>query len=212
MPKQTPFYPRRTLSINVVYNRLERELFTPWRLFHSGKTITVTNCEGKKALFTGDVEFVGSPQEIFWGGFFEPDFKKVITEQIDQTVKDCETHPEFANAALNETADLLQAFSRKAYERMAEIDQRIRGNGDINIIPRRPVEGKIKALDADIDTFIEAARKSSLRWRGLQSLFLKISWSSSIFVIILVGGTASIVAVGWPGLGRFLELIEYLVG
>lgn len=173
MVNQTPFFPKRTLNINVAYDRLERELFGRWTLFDSGKSITVTSCEGKKVHFTGDTEYVGAAQEIFWGGFFEPDFKRVITEQIDQTVKDCKIHPELAQAILNETADLLRKFSRRVYERMAEVDQRIRGQGNPNIAQRRTVEDRIKALNAEIDVFAEAARKllnPSLRWQWLHPL------------------------------------------
>jgi hypothetical protein len=171
----TPFYPKRTLSINVAYTRLERELFSRWTLFHSGKEITVKNSEGKEVRFAGDVKFAGSARELFWGGFFEPDFKKIIKEQLDQTVKDCESHRELAKAALNETADLLRRFSRKVYDRMAEIDQRIRGNGDPNMAQRQAVVDRVKALNADIEVLTEAARKQldpSPRWRWLQ-----LSWS-----------------------------------
>jgi hypothetical protein len=171
MSKQTPFYPKRTLSMNASYNRLERDLFSPWLSFYSGKEISVTNCEGKEVYLAGVIEYGGSLQETFWSGFFEPDFKRVITEQIDQTVKDCEGDREFTNAALKETADLLRVFSRKVYQRMAEIDGRIRGNGDPNMVERRPVEDKIKALNADIDVSIEEAKKrlkSSLRWHWLR--------------------------------------------
>jgi hypothetical protein len=171
MAKQTPLYLRRLLSFNVAYSRLERDLFGPWMLFHSGKEITITNCEGKEVHLTDDGEYAGSLQETFWGGFFEPDFKKLIKEQIDQTVKDCESSPEFMKLVLTETADLLKVFSRKAYERMAEIDSRIRGNRDLNIVEHRPVEDKIKALNADIDVSIGEARKrlkSSLRWHWLR--------------------------------------------
>ena len=173
MVNQTPFFPKRTLSITVAYDRLERALFGRWTLFDSGKGITVTTCEGKKDHFTGDTEYVGAAQEIFWGGFFEPDFKRVITEQTDQTVKDCEIHPELAQAILNETADLLRKFSRRVYERVAEVDQRIRGQGDPNIAQRRTVEDRIKTLNAEIDVFTEAARKllnPSLRWQWLHPL------------------------------------------
>jgi hypothetical protein len=208
--KQTPLYPKRTLAINVAYNRLERELFAHWALFHSGKKIVVTNCEGKAVYFTGGIEFVGSAQEIFWGGFFEPDFKRVIADQIDQTVKDCKCHPELATSALSETAGLLQEFSRKVYKRMAEIDQRIRGKGDPNIVQSRKVEDRIKALNADIEVLTDAARK--LLKLSLRRYWFKKSWSSTVFVGLLVGVTVSIAAMCWSGFERFFGFVEYLFG
>lgn len=174
MVNQTPFYPKRTLAVSIAYNRLERELFSRWAGFYSGKEITVTNCEGRKIHLTGDAEFVGSAREIFWDSFFEPDFKKVIAEQIEQTVKDCQARPELSQAALDETVGLLRELARKVYERMAEVDQRLRGKGDPNIVQRLPVQDKIKSLNADIDVYIGAAKK-------LLSRSLRSSWLNKVF-------------------------------
>ncbi|MBI2985791.1 MAG: hypothetical protein HYY45_03380 [Deltaproteobacteria bacterium] len=168
MPNQTPFYPKRKLAVGNAYTRIDRELITPWVFFNSGKPLKVTNCEGR-ALRYSNVEFEGSPREIFWGGFFEPDFRKVITEQIDQTAKDCEAYPELVDTVLDETADLLREFVQKAYEHLAEIDQRLRGKGYPNSVQRRPVDDKIEAMTSLLDDHIEAAKKLAAlaRWADI---------------------------------------------
>lgn len=70
LPNRTPFYPRRKVAIDEIYDRLNRELLTPWAFFHSGKLITVTNFEGREIRFNGGLEFEGSPRVLFcrsWG-------------------------------------------------------------------------------------------------------------------------------------------------
>ena len=105
MTAQTPFYPKRGLAINDAYNRLVRELFSPWAFFNSGKPITVTNCEGRSVQY-GGLEFSGSPREVFWS-FFDADFKKVITHQIEQTARECESLPDLLEPALSIVAKVL---------------------------------------------------------------------------------------------------------
>jgi TIR domain-containing protein len=155
----TPFYPKRTASLIDAYNRLERELFGPWSLFNSGKPITVSPCEGKP-IQIGDsgVEFSGSVRDIFWR-FFDPDIKKVISDHLEQTVKDCEGMPDLLEEALDETRELLDEFIRRAYERLVHIDQRLRGKGFPNSVAPQNVDGKIQLMKKMLDEHVEAAMR-----------------------------------------------------
>jgi hypothetical protein len=157
MVSSTPFHPKRKTAIADAYSRLDRTLLTDWLMsFHSGKPIM--NCEGRQVQY-GGVEFSGSPREVFWGGFFEPDFRKVITEQINQTVMDCQPYPSLAEPALDETAHLLHDFVAKLYERMAEIDQLLRGKGFPDKVQRRSVGGYISVMNNFIDEHIDGAKQ-----------------------------------------------------
>jgi hypothetical protein len=157
MASSTPYYPKRKTAIDDAYSRLDRTLLTNWHLsFHSGKPIT--NCEGRQVQY-GGVEFSGSPREVFWGGFFEPDFKKVIKEQIDQTVVDSQPYPSLAEPALDEKARMLHDFVRKLYERMAKIDQLLRGKGFPETVQRRSVEDKVSMMNDFIDEHSDAAKQ-----------------------------------------------------
>lgn len=122
---------------------------------------SVTNCEGRTVHYGGATEFEGSPRNVFWGGFFEPCFLKVITEQIDETVLDCHASDDLLDEALDETANLLCAFIERAYERMADIDQRLRGKGYPKSLERKPVHGKIQAMHEAIDEQVDAAKRQS---------------------------------------------------
>jgi len=155
---RTPFYPKRKLAIHGAYDRFERELFGPWSLFNSGKLITVTPCEGKSQQFNGGVEFSGTVRVIFWR-FFDPDIRKVITDQIEQVVKECKELPDFQELALNETRELLKEFVETGYERMAEIDQRLRGKGYPKTVQLRSVGDKFGAMSDFIDEHIDAAKR-----------------------------------------------------
>jgi hypothetical protein len=164
----TPFYPKRDLLLSNAYSRLERELFGPWSLFNSGKSITVTPCEGKPQTLGGGIEFSGSAREIFWR-FFDPDIRKIITDQIQQTVADCESLPHLLEQALNETRELLRALIQKSYERLATIDQRLRGKGFPNSVIPRTITDKLQMMFTFLDEHIEAEKRLAVekRWGNI---------------------------------------------
>jgi hypothetical protein len=104
--------------------------------------------------------------EIFWR-FFDPDIRKLITDHIEQTVKDCEGLPDTLESALNETRELLSDFLRRAYQRLAHIDRALRGKGFPNSVVPQNVEGKIQLMQKMLDEHVEAAiRHAALKQWG----------------------------------------------
>lgn len=153
----TPLYLRRSQVITDTYNHLDRVLFTPWAFFNTGTNVTVSNCEGRQLhIGSTGIEFSGSARDVFWS-FFDADLRKVITEQIDATVKECEGIPALLKPALDETRGLLHGFVARAYERLAEIDQRLRGKGYPNSVSRKPVNGLIRFMQKTVDDYVQAA-------------------------------------------------------
>ena len=168
MVQPTPFYPKRDLALSNAYNRLERELFTPWAFFNSGVSITVTPCEGKPQTFNGSIEFSGSVVDIFWR-FFDPDIRKVITDEIQHTVTDCESLPHLLEQALDETRDLLRTLIENSYRRLSTIDQRLRGKGYPNSVTPRPIDNKLQMMFRFLDEHIEAEKRLGVekRWGNI---------------------------------------------
>jgi hypothetical protein len=113
----------------------------------------------------GAVEFSGSVRELFWR-FFDPDFRKVVTDQIEQTLEDFEDVPDLVEPALNETRELLRDFVCRAYDRLAEIDQHLRGKGYPNSVARKPVQGMIQRMHKMLDELVDGAIQSAAlkRW------------------------------------------------
>lgn len=174
-------------------------MLTPWVFFNAGPPLTVTNCRGRRVHYSG-IEFEGSPREVFWHGFFEPCITDVIVEQIGRTIDDCKDHPELAEAALDEIADLLHLFVEKVYQRMAEIDQRIRGKGFPDRVQRKPVDREISTMNADVDRRIEAAKKLLFKprpWWQRWWTFLLAALAIIASLIAFLGDIASIVSTGW---------------
>lgn len=168
MARPTPFYPKRDLALRNTYDRLERDLFGPWSFFNSGVPITVTPCEGAAQYFNGHLEFSGSVVYIFWR-FFDPDIRKVIIDEIQHTVIDCEPLPQLLEQGLNETRDLLRTLIQKSYQRLATIDQQLRGKGYPNSVTPRPIDDKLQMMFRFLDAHIEAEKRFDVekRWGNI---------------------------------------------
>jgi hypothetical protein len=168
MINQTPFYPKRKLAIEVAFKQLDRELLTRWSFMTAMPHFSATNCEGWTVNYGGG-KFEGSPREVFWGGFFEPDIKKVVTDQIERTLADCEIHLDLAEVALDETHEFLREFVRKVYQRLSDIDRRLRGEGYPERVQPRSVEDKVQMMEAFMIDHIEASKRlaSQKKWGNL---------------------------------------------
>jgi DNA-binding transcriptional ArsR family regulator len=83
--------------------------------------------------------------------------RKVITEQIDATVEECDVIPELLKAALNEIQELLHAFVSRAYERLADIDRRLTGKGYPKSVTPKPVKGLIQSMQNMVNNYVQAA-------------------------------------------------------
>src|SRR5688500_11543957 len=83
------------------------------------------------------VSFDGSPRTIFWGRYIEPFLEDIVLRMLDRTVAYCKEDGHETTSALIETGLLLKPLIRETYDAMADIDQRLRGQGYPNRVARR---------------------------------------------------------------------------
>ena len=142
---------------------------------------------GKEIQYQG-VIFEGSPREVFWGRYIEPFLEDISYRAIDQTIRLCSVKMERLKEPLLEISELLKILVRKAYDLMADVDQRLRGSGFPQNIVKRSVDVEIAAMERFIDDRIKSEiamykppAKSIKFYHEHQFLF----WSISIFLGIL---------------------------
>ena len=68
---RTALYIRIKRKIDAERERLNKDTLTPWTCFHRVKIFQIKKFDGSPIRF-GEIEFSGSPQDVFWNGFIEP--------------------------------------------------------------------------------------------------------------------------------------------
>jgi hypothetical protein len=163
LPDQnTPVHSITSKLVRDEWEKLQRIQITPWALLNSGKPMSVLRFDGSEIRCEG-VTFDGSPRVIFWGRYIEPFIEDISFRVIDQTLALCKEKRQDARPALAETGELLKQLVRDAYNRMAEIDQRLRGKGYPQTVARRNVEPEIAAMSSFIEARLAGERAALSR-------------------------------------------------
>lgn len=151
---RTPLYPLTRAKMI----ELERAISTrleAWRMFPAQNQLEITNFYGKPISYRG-IRYEGSPEEVFWAGFFEP-FMTDAAKTIFQWVIDhCSSQNLDPAEYLAEARDLLRVFVVKTYQAMAETDRVLRGRGFPESVALKQVDHKIKGMDSHIDDLLLA--------------------------------------------------------
>ena len=160
--------------------RLERDSITPWAFMPSGRPFQCKDFHGKAISYQG-VKFTGSPEHVFWGRYIEPFLEDIVGRMVKETLRLGLEKGQKVQKPLLEVGDLLKSIARRAYNRMAEIDQALRGEGFPQRVSRKNVDSKVLKMNEFIDARIRAEiamadqrdkkaaryiRLKTLRWAG----------------------------------------------
>jgi hypothetical protein len=140
--------------IEAEFERLDREAITPWA-FLLTHGVSIQAPDGKKWRYSG-VSFAGSVQEAFWNEFIEPFFRDIVWRSFDATAVFCRDRQMDLKSPLTEIALLLHQGLSRTLGRMAEIDRRLRGNGNPLSVLLRDTEDLRCELSPLIDNRIKA--------------------------------------------------------
>jgi len=145
IPNKTPLYEKTKQIIDDFYANLDKNQLAPWLSFRTDKMPEVKKYYGGTIRYSG-IEFSGSPELVFWGGFIDPFLEHGIVEILEQVVNDALTKQLNPEPCINEATGLLDGVIAKTYNRMAEIDQRLRGKGCPETAKRRDVTDEIEKM------------------------------------------------------------------
>ena len=178
--------------INDEWIKLDQNQITPWISMTAGPAFHCKTFYGKDINYQVD-EYNGSLQHVFWNRYIEPFIEDIVARAIEYTVTLCKKKNQSSKAPLNEVEKLLKSLSVKTYERMADIDQRLRGKGNPQFVKKRDTFSEQSAME-DLITKAVAKEKNMIKkmlWiREFYSNYPFIFW----FIALAVGIAVTLLA------------------
>lgn len=154
IPNHNPsvIYPK-TFKLVSDLDRKYIKLITKWVFLHSGTLVEIPKYDGTFIRYQG-IRFDGSPELVFWKGFIEPYLQNEPLEILNQVAKLAKDTSQDITYCLYEAERLLGVLVQRVYEKMADTDQTLKGDG-IKKGERKDVFGKISGAK----NYIEKHRK-----------------------------------------------------
>ncbi len=185
---RSPAYSFIRERIELEFQKLEKDKLTPWAFFLSGRGLRLTNFFGKEVSYCG-IEFEGSPRTVFWKGFIQPFLQDIASRGFSDTRNFCLAHGVELNKPMEETASLLKAGINGVYHRMSDIDQRLRGKGYPNSVPKYDPEAEIALSEA----FVEERMSAELALTPRKRKTLNTFYEEQKFWFWFIGITVTII-------------------
>jgi len=156
---RTQLYARTKKRIDDIYENIEKEKLNPWIFFKTGKMPQITKHDGGIISYKGtSIEFTDAQGIVFWGDNFIPPFiEDAIVKVFDQTIEECRKNNLDPKPYINEADSLLSGFIWKVYNRMADIERRLRGKGYPKNIPRKDVSYEVEKMQRCLKEHYNAA-------------------------------------------------------
>jgi hypothetical protein len=191
----TPLYEKTKQRIDDFYTNLDKDQLTPWIFFHTGKMPEVKKYYGGTIKYSGG-EFSGTCVLVFWEGFIEPFLEHGIVEILEHVGDEALAKKLDPEPCISEGTQLLSGIIYKTYNRMAEIDQRLRGKGYPKSAERKDVSEQIEKMSNYLQRHKDAVSKIAtsryeyfLNVESRQNIALGISiiaLAASIVIPILI--------------------------
>lgn len=127
-----------------------KDRIAAWRFFNA-QGIKTTTCEGKHVAISG-VKFEGSPQHVFWSGFFEPFMVAASTNTFRWLAEECLKRNLDSSIYFEEAVHLMHELVQRSYQEISQTDRLLRGEGFPSLIQPVDVSGKMEAMNRHVDS------------------------------------------------------------
>ncbi len=144
---KTQLYARTKRRIDDLYNEIYNEKLKPWIFINTGKPLRVEKHDGTLIQYQG-CAFGTTESAVFWGDNFIPSIiENAIVKAFDQTIEECRKNNIDPKPYIDETNSFLVGLIDKVYNRMADIDQRLRGKGYPKNVQRKDISVEINKMN-----------------------------------------------------------------
>jgi hypothetical protein len=185
----TPLYPTFRNRVGDAFEQLIKQQVTPWSFMTAGPPFRIKLFDGREIAYQ-HLEFGGSPQEVFWSRYIEPFLEQLCISEIEAAVSMASDKDVDARLLLPELQGLLSAGFKTVYERMADVDRRLRGKGYPNSVALRSVEMEIQRMDKFLD---ERILSEIEMWRPKPSFETWYERNKSL--VWLIGAVLTIIGI-----------------
>ena len=188
---RSPLYEKTKQVVDDFYAKLDKEQLTPWSFFNTGKMPEVKKYYGGTISPSG-AEFSDTIVLVFWGNI-DPFLEHGIVEILEQVADDALSRQLTPVPCINEAAEKMDGVISRTYNRMAEIDQRLRGKGYPKSVKRKDVTENIEKMR----TYLQQHKESFSKMAASKyQYFLKAeSRENKNLLIALIALGASIMSM-----------------
>ena len=152
----SPIYELIKADVDQKGSAFIKQKIEPW-VFYNVKGVKIDKYDGTRInINTPDFEFSGSSRLVFWDGYVDEELAALALSLFDATRSKALEHGVPIENSILDCRDCLSALVLSIFDRMAEIDQLLRGKGYPKSIPKENVHERALNLNRVIDKFAEA--------------------------------------------------------
>ena len=184
---KTPLYPTFKKRINDTIEKLDKEQVTPWAFLTAGPLFKIKTFDEKEITYKG-IEFTGSPRLVFWTRYIEPFLENMCLIEIAAAVAMAKDKEVDGRLLLAEVRTLLSVGFTRIYNRMADVDRRLRGKGFPEKVELRSVKQEIAKMNQFLDEHIQSEIEMWKTNSKLEEWFKKNQfwvWIASVVLAII---------------------------
>jgi hypothetical protein len=154
----SPLWARFDKAIADETSAIIAEQVSPWAHLQRGGAVSVRRIDGSTIAYS-KVRYDDEQQNAFWRGYIEPFLERMVATQLRAAPAAAKEEGVDAGEVIGEVEGMLVAACRKVYARMADVDQRLRGDGFPDGISLRGTNREFGAMEQYVRKQAQAARQ-----------------------------------------------------
>lgn len=183
-------YPVIQKQLRDKFEILIQNQITPWSFIATTAGLKLKKFNGKLISYSG-IEFSGSPEHVFWGGYIEPFLEDISFSVIDEAVEKCKIKKIQLEPVLSDVQELLKLGFNSVYAHMADVDRRLKSKGYTETVSLRNVDDYVKRMEV----FVSRRIKSELRNPSPWIMWIERFYENNTGLVWLIGIILAVVAI-----------------
>lgn len=176
-----PLFPTFDKRITDATDHIIQHQVIPWAFLKAGPKFSVKRFDGREISYQG-VSYEGSPESVFWNGYIEPFLEALAIEEISRATSLSKERNLDLKEVLPQVEGLLISASYEVFDKMAAVDQKLRGKGFPESVPIRSTESEIGRMRS----FISSHAKAELEMWKPKSRLQRL-YEENTFLTWLIG-------------------------
>jgi hypothetical protein len=152
---KTDLFIRTKARVDERADYLIREKIDKWLFMKPGSSERVVLPNGRDYTYAGS-EYNDTVAQVFWKSI-DPFLEEAVQKVLDEVGKECQSHSIDSRAPLKEAGWLLESMVRQVYRKMADVDQKLRGKGYPQSVPKVDKVLEVERMIEKVRQYLKAA-------------------------------------------------------